>query len=262
MSYFDGAKTPAKKAVKAVKSGAGGRKKRGAKRKQSFSSYIFKVLKQVHPDTGISKKAMNVMDNLVHDLFERLFNEAVKSSRSNKRQTVTSRCVQTAVRLVCTGELAKHAVSEGTKAVTKYVTYRDGSGKGKKLVVQRKPPKSHSGLAGLQFPVGRIHTAMKRMRGVSRVGRTAAVYMAGVLEYLTAEVLELSGNASKDLKKKRVSPRHLQLAIKGDEELDALIRGTIAGGGVIPRIHRALVGKGKPLPTPSIQLKPMGLGKM
>ena len=113
------AKTPSKKSAKAPKK-AGGKKSK--KRVESYSSYIYKVLKQVHPDTGISKKGMSIMNSFINDIFERIATEAVNLCRYNKRNTLTSREVQTAVRLLLPGELAKHAVSEGTKAVTKYTS--------------------------------------------------------------------------------------------------------------------------------------------
>lgn len=86
----------------------------------SYSTFIYKVLKQVHPDTGISNKAMGIMNSFVADIFEQLATEASRLARYNNRQTITSREIQTAVRLLLPGELSKHAVSEGTKAVTKY----------------------------------------------------------------------------------------------------------------------------------------------
>ena len=114
----------AKKAGKAQKAIAKGDKKKKRRRKESYSIYIYKVLKQVHPDTGVSSKAMSIMNSFVNDIFERIAAEASRLAHYNKRSTITSREIQTAVRLLLPGELAKHAVSEGTKAVTKY-TYKD-----------------------------------------------------------------------------------------------------------------------------------------
>ena len=111
-----------KKAVKPVTKGAKGEGKRRKKRKESYSVYIYKVLKQVHPDTGVSSKAMSIMNSFVNDIFERIASEASKLSTHNGRSTISSREIQTAVRLLLPGELAKHAVSEGTKAVTKYTS--------------------------------------------------------------------------------------------------------------------------------------------
>ena len=111
-------KKPAKKTVK--KGVAGGKKKK--KSVETYKIYIYKVLKQVHPDTGISSKAMSIMNSFINDIFEKIAGEASKLARYSKKPTVTSREIQTAVRLILPGELAKHAVSEGTKAVTKYTS--------------------------------------------------------------------------------------------------------------------------------------------
>ena len=111
-----------KKAGKAKSSMEGDKKKRKVKRKQSYSTYIYKVLKQVHPDTGISSKAMSIMNSFVSDIFDRVASEASRLTKYAKKNTMSSREIQTAIRLLLPGELAKHAVSEGTKAVTKYTS--------------------------------------------------------------------------------------------------------------------------------------------
>lgn len=118
------AKKGEKRAGKA-KSGAvdgSGKKKKRGKRKESYAIYIYKVLKQVHPDTGISSKAMGIMNSFVNDIFERIATESSRLAHYNKKSTISSREIQTAIRLLLPGELAKHAVSEGTKAVTKYTS--------------------------------------------------------------------------------------------------------------------------------------------
>nr|CAB3496319.1 unnamed protein product [Digitaria exilis] len=122
-----GKKPKAEKRIPASKSAGkeGGEKKGRKKAKKSvetYKIYIFKVLKQVHPDIGISSKAMSIMNSFINDIFEKLAQEAARLARYNKKPTITSREIQTSVRLVLPGELAKHAVSEGTKAVTKFTS--------------------------------------------------------------------------------------------------------------------------------------------
>ena len=90
------------------------------KKVQTYKSYIYKVMKQVHPDTGFSGRAMSIMNSFINDIFERIAFEASRLCAYNKKRTLSSREIQTAVRLLIPGELAKHAISEGTKAVTKY----------------------------------------------------------------------------------------------------------------------------------------------
>ena len=124
-------KKPASRAASPSKKGKAMRKggKKGAKkstrrktRRETYGGYIYKVLKQVHPDVGISSKSMSIMNSFVNDIFERLAGQASRLAQQNKKQTIGSREIQTSVRLLLPGELAKHAVSEGTKAVTKYTS--------------------------------------------------------------------------------------------------------------------------------------------
>ena len=117
-----------------------------------------------------------------------------------------------------------------------------GKGKGK----GSGKSNSKSARAGLQFPVARVGRYLKRGNYTQRLGSGAPVYMAAVLEYLAAEILELAGNAARDNKKTRINPRHVQLAVRNDEELNKLLGGvTIASGGVLPNIHAVLLPKKK-----------------
>lgn len=119
--------TGSKGAKKAITKGTssprtGDKKHKKKRRRESYGIYIYKVLKQVHPDTGISSRAISIMNSFVNDVFERIAAEASRLAHCNKRSTITSREIQTSVRLILPGELSKHAVSEGTKAVTKYTS--------------------------------------------------------------------------------------------------------------------------------------------
>merc|ERR1712066_122336 len=127
---------------------------------------------------------------------------------------------------------------------SEYINYAIMSGKGKGAGKSKAKPKSRSSRAGLQFPVGRVHRLLRKGNYAERVGAGAPVYLAAVLEYLSAEVLKLAGNAARDNKKTRIIPRHLQLAIRNDEELNKLLGGvTIVQGGVLPNIQAVLLPK-------------------
>ena len=135
-------------------------------------------------------------------------------------------------------------------------------GKGGRGKTDGKKSQSQSSRAGLQFPVGRIGRFLKKGKYASRIGAGAPVYLASILEYLTAEVLELAGNAARDNKKNRIVPRHILLAVRNDEELNKLFSGvTIAQGGVLPNIHSVLVPKTSKAEKEDKEDKPKKEGK-
>lgn len=136
---------------------------------------------------------------------------------------------------------SRSSSSSSSSSSSIIVVVMSGRGKGGKV---KGKSKSRSSRAGLQFPVGRIHRLLRKGNYAERVGAGAPVYLAAVMEYLAAEVLELAGNAARDNKKTRIIPRHLQLAIRNDEELNKLLSGvTIAQGGVLPNIQAVLLPK-------------------
>ena len=164
------------------------------------------------------------------DLTARLARELAHSASHGGLLQVAVPDVSYATRLALSGELAKHAVSEGTRATTK-------------LTAASERVQGHAAeRAGLVWPVAHTHAALSRHLPQSCIRLDAAVFVAAVLEYMTAEVLELSGNAARDLRTTIITPRHITLALRGDEELDRLCEGcVIAYGGVVPKIHSALL---------------------
>jgi len=134
--------------------------------------------------------------------------------------------------------------------------------KGGRGKTEGKKATSKSTKAGLQFPVGRVGRLLKHGKYAARVGAGAPVYLASVLEYLTAEILELAGNASRDNKKRRIIPRHIQLAVRNDEELNKLLgKVTISQGGVLPNIHSVLLPKKAPVSEEAAASTPVKVAK-
>lgn len=200
-----------------------------------FDIYIHKVLKEVHFDKGLNNDSSQTLDKIIHAIGCKIVDAALLCQKSMKMQTLSSRLIQSAVRLVLPGELAKHAVKEGTKAVTKYTGARSGN---------KSKPITLSTRAGLQFSPSRVERVIIREHGCARrVSVAASVYLAAVLEYLCAEILELAGHAARDNGKIIISVRHLRLVIGNDEELNKLIisNNIHFDGGVIPNIHAKLL---------------------
>lgn len=229
-----------------IEASGGGRLATSAAKKEvlgqiNFRLSIRRVLKQVHPDTSITSKALDELNAVIFYLGKMLVKKAEYIAAQQGRVTISSREIQTAVRLTLPGELAKHAVSEGTKAVTKSASSDSGKSAARAGLVF--PPS----LARRYFGSKKNKTKEQRfMAGTSmRVGDKAPIYLAAVLEYIAAELLELAGNAARDNKLQRIKVRHIMLAIENDEELVKLMtvrmKIILGSSGVLPNIQAVLL---------------------
>ena len=196
-----------------------------------FGIYIHKVCKKVHRELKLSSDAVSQLTFIINVLAKNITLQAASVARLQKRATINAKEVQQAIKTILPGELSKHAVPEGTKAVTK-ATSRSGK-------IQES--------SGLIFRVSRCRKFLKECSS-QRVSPMAGVYLAAVLEYISAELLELAGYEVQERKKSVIKARDLSQGIKKDEELNFLIgegglNVEVAGGGVVPNIHNLFLRK-------------------
>jgi histone H3/H4 len=195
----------------------------------NYSLYIRKVLRQVHPDTTITKDALSQVNSMINTVCNRLAQKASKLAVYSNHKTIREEEIHSAVRLIIPGGLRRHAISEGTGALVKF---NDGRKKGRR--------------AGIEFSISRVESQLRKNAcNKCRVGKNASVYLAAVLNYLSAEILELAGNVARDHRPRtprRITVRDLMLAVKEDGELTSLFRRRVfVGGGVKPNINYFLL---------------------
>jgi len=217
--------------------------------KVQLHSYIRKVLTQVHPDTGITHKASELVNKLNEVILSRIINATNEVLLVSGKKTLTPHDVQTAIQMIFVGELAKHAVSELTKAVTKLQMASDTSG-----------PKALK--SGLTFPPTRIENYARASSIVRRFNNEAGVSLATSLEYLTAEILELAGDRAREEKKVRITIKHIRDTIEDDKELQKLFHNVSIVGGPISSqarpmmVHKKDAPKSQRTPTVTGTTKP------
>ena len=195
-----------------------------------FDIYIRELSKLIHPGNQLSSNFLNQLNHIIVRLGEKIAEKAFQLTEKEHRRTINVRAIANATRLILPGELTKHAHSEGSKAVTKYEFSNKGGNKSKR--------------AGLFFSISRCKLFL--MIYMRPIADTAPVYLAAVLEYITAEILESSGNAARDNKRSTIKIRDLYLAIENDNELIEMMRRLnvgITGGGKLPQIHYVVLKK-------------------
>ena len=212
------------------------------KRQFRWNNYISRVLQKISPDIYIRSSSKEIIGDILDQIIHEIIIRAVRIAEHSGKKTINSREIQSAVRIYIKSELAKHAILEGNKAVTKYTNSDPGD---------KKNPIHKSKRADIIFPVTRMDKLLKEtaMHNENRLGSTTSIYLAAVMEYLTAEILELAATQARNHRHTRITPRDVGLAISQDEELNNLIikKGLIQSGtkeilgfGVVPYIHYAL----------------------
>lgn len=216
-------------------------KKNKKKNFKNFDTYIKRVLKSVHFDAQITKFALDQLNDFAIVITKEICKTSVDRLIISNKETVTSREIQHSIRAILPGELCKHAVSEGTKAVTKY----DARKCEKEINKDKKKtsiPTRKCSIAGIIMPIPRFEKYFRHY--FTRIGEGGPIYCAAVVEYLLAEILELAGNAARDNRAIKIKSRHIFLAIENDEELHGLCNSLnieFAKGGVLASIHDALI---------------------
>lgn len=208
-----------------------------------FRTYIYKVLKQVHPDIGCTSKGMSQLNQIVNSIGNEFAKKAVDLCKMIGHITVTHREIQTSVNLILKDDLQKLAIKEGCKAVTQYYNcitkFKD-----EKVTENNNDRCRREIKAGLSFSVARCANLIKNVDKSIRIGQAAPVYLASILQHLMSEILELSGNVCRDGHKVCITPRHIFLAIENDNCLHSLfdrLNIYLLEGGVNPNIHNELL---------------------
>lgn len=197
---------------------------KGHKKKnyKNYDSYIIKILRQLHPDTGITGDSIAMMNNILKILIRKIMESAniLLVHKNKESKTLTSREIYYSVELTLPGELMKHAHAEGIKAITKFYDTEDEERTGKT---------TRSFRAGLLLSISRVEKYMLKFSVTERKSPRAAIILTAVCEYIIAEILEIAGNNSRHDHKVRIASKFITRAIKTDEELFALFGDTFFG---------------------------------